>query len=348
MRVLIEINHPSQVHFFKNLVVRLRDRGDRVLVTARDKDVTLRLLRALRIRHVCLSRQRSGLPAMALELARRIRKLVAVGRRFRPDVMVARGGATIGVAGTLLDVPRVVFHDTEHARLERALSLPLATCICTGEGYQGEHGDRQRQFRTVPVMAYLAPSVFEPDEAPLRRAGIDPREAYIVLRAVSWQAVHDQGVTRPGETVMQKAVARLSQFGRVIVTSESPLPPSLAPYRNPVPVEHVHDLLAFASCYVGEGGSMASEAAVLGTPAVFCNPLRAGCGCILHLEKKYRLVRTADTLPDGVAVAEQWLGDPDLACTWQDRRLQLLAHCESEDVTAFMLRTLEEFAVPKR
>lgn len=342
MRVLIEINHPSQVHFFKNLVFRLRARGDRVLVTARDKDVTLRLLRAIGIRHVCLSRQRSGLPAMAMELARRARKLVAVGRRFRPDVMVARGGATIGMAGVLVGVPRVVFDDTEHARLERALSLPLATCICTGEGYLGDQGRRQRRFRAVPVMAYLAPSVFEPDEAPLRQAGIDPHEPYVVLRAISWQAVHDQGVTRPGETVLHDAVDRLSRFGRVIVTSESPLPASLADHRNPIPVEHVHDLLAFASCYVGEGGSMASEAAVLGTPAIFCNPLRAGCGCILHLEQHYGLVRTVDTLPDGLAVAEQWLGDPDLARTWRERRARLLA--DSEDVTAFMLRTLEKFA----
>ena len=343
MRILIEINHPAQVHFFKHLVFRLRARGDRVLVTSRDKDVTLRLLRATGIRHVCLSRQpSSGRPAMAMELIRRVRKLVAVARRFRPDVMVARGGATIGLPGALLRVPRVVFDDTEHARLERVLSLPLATRICTGAGYLGDHADCQRRFHAVPVMSYLAPSVFQPDESPLRQAGIDPGAPYVVLRAVSWQAVHDQGISRPGETVMHDAVDRLSRFGRVIVTSESPLPASLAPYANPVPVEHVHDLLAFASCYVGEGGSMASEAAVLGTPAVFCNPLRAGCGCILHLEQAYGLVRTVDSLPDGLAVAEAWLADPDLAGTWSERRARLVA--DSEDVTAFMLRVLEEVA----
>jgi hypothetical protein len=340
MRVLIEINHPAQVHFFKHLVFRLRARGDRVLVMARDKDVTLRLLRATGIRHVTLSRQPAARPAMAMELLRRVRKLVAVGRRFRPDAMVARGGATVGLPGVLLRVPRIVFDDTEHARLERTLSLPLATCICTGEGYLDDHGDRQRRFRAVPVMAYLAPDVFEPDEAPLREAGIDPREPYVVLRAVSWQAIHDQGVTRPGEAVLREAIERLSRFGRVIVTSESPLPEALKSYANPVPVEHVHDLLAFASCYVGEGGSMASEAAVLGTPAVFCNPLRAGCGCILHLEQAYGLLRTVDSLPEGLAVAEQWLADPDLARTWSDRRARLVA--DSEDVTAFMLRVLDE------
>jgi len=346
MRVLIDINHPAQVHFFKNLVFRLRARGDRVLVTARDKDVTLRLLRAIGIRHVCLSRQRSGMPAMGMELARRIRKLLAAARRFRPDVLVARGGVTIGVPGALLGIPRLVFHDTEHSRLERALSLPLATAVCTGEGYLGDHGRRQKRFAAVPVMAYVAPSVFEPDAAPLRRAGIDPYEPYIVLRAVSWQAVHDRGVTRPSQDVLQDAVHRLSRFGRVIVTSESPLPPSMADFHNPVPVEHMHDLLAFASCYVGEGGSMASEAAALGTPAVFCNPLRAGCGCILHLERTYGLVRTVDALPDGLAVAERWLADPDLAATWRERRQRLLA--DGVDVNAFMLRTLEEVAGTRR
>jgi len=35
-----------------------------------------------------------------------------------------------------------------------------------------------------------------------------------------------------------------------------------------LPVEAIHDLLAFADCYVGDSQTMATEAAVLGTPAV--------------------------------------------------------------------------------
>jgi len=35
-----------------------------------------------------------------------------------------------------------------------------------------------------------------------------------------------------------------------------------------LPVEAIHDLLAFADCYVGDSQTMATEAALLGTPAV--------------------------------------------------------------------------------
>jgi predicted glycosyltransferase len=38
----------------------------------------------------------------------------------------------------------------------------------------------------------------------------------------------------------------------------------------------MHDLLFYASLFIGEGATMASECAVLGTPAIYINSLNAG------------------------------------------------------------------------
>ncbi len=110
------------------------------------------------------------------------------------------------------------------------------------------------------------------------RSGVDPAQPYVVLRTVAWSAAHDVGLYGAGRSALACAVERLSAHGRVLISSEDPLPEDLVAYRNPVSADRMHDLLAYARLYVGEGGTMAAESAVLGTPAVFCNPsARATC-----------------------------------------------------------------------
>ena len=56
LTVLVEVVHPAHVLFFANPIRILKERGHRVLVASRDKDVTLALLHEMGIEHRCLSR----------------------------------------------------------------------------------------------------------------------------------------------------------------------------------------------------------------------------------------------------------------------------------------------------
>ena len=340
MRVLVDLTHPAQVHFFKHAVRRFEAAGDRVLVTSRDKDVELALLGSLGIDGRCLSRARRGLGGLAVELVERNLRMLAVARRFRPDVLVARMGISIGLPGLLLRVPRVIFEDTEHARLQAALSLPFATQIVTGTGYTRDQGARQVRFRGYPVLAYLAPDRFHPDPEALRRHGLAPDRPFVVVRTVAWQAAHDVGVDRSSSDDLRRAIDRLGRHGRVVVSTEGELPPDLAPLANPVPVADVHHLLAFARLFLGESGTMAAESAVLGTPAVYCNPLRTGY--LESLARDHGLVRLCDRLADGIGVAEELLARPDLPREWAARRRAMLE--ASEDVVEAMVRVVRDAA----
>ncbi|HUP48271.1 MAG TPA: DUF354 domain-containing protein [Thermoanaerobaculia bacterium] len=335
MRVLIDLTHPAQVHFFKHPIRELREAGNEVMVTSRDKDVELQLLDTLAIEHICLSRSRRGLAGLALELLERNARMLSVARRFRPHVMAARMGISVGLPGTMLRVPRVVFEDTEHARLQASLSLPFATRIVTGLGYERDFGARQIRFRGFPVLSYLAPDRFRPDPLILGDHGIDVERPFIVLRTVAWSAAHDIGVERSGPDDLRAAVIRLGGHGRVIISAEGPLPNDLEPLRNPVPVEQVHHLLAHARLFIGESGTMAAEAAVLGTPSVFCNPLRTG---YLRSLEGLGLVVLEDRLSDGIDKAENLLLRDDLLSDWKTKRDAMLSQCE--DVVGAMVEAI--------
>jgi len=340
MRILFDIVHPAQVHFFKQAIGQLKKEGHEVLVTARAKDVALELLDALGIKYLCLSRKSEGLWGMAAELVVRDVRLVRCAMAFRPDVMVARVGISAGAVGALLGVPTVIFDDMEHARLQAAIGMTFATYICTGLGYYRNFGSRQVRFRGSPVLSYMAPKYFQPDPQRLRTAGLDPSKRYIFVRLVSWAATHDVGRKGIQTAALEEAISRLSRYGRVVISSEDQLPDSLSAYQNPVPVEYLHDLLSFASLSLVEGGTMAAESAVLGVPVICLGSY--DFGYLRALEHEYGMIFRPGTFEQGIIKAEELLQDPELARKWQAKRQKLLA--ESDDVVEFMLAMIARAA----
>ncbi|MCK5171913.1 MAG: DUF354 domain-containing protein, partial [Planctomycetes bacterium] len=261
-------------------------------------------------------------------------------RRFKPDVMVARVGHSVGPAGKLLGIPTVVYDDMEHARLQAAVGMTLATYICTGLGYYRDFGDRHVRFRGSPVLSYLGPGYFEPDPEPLRQAGLNPDEPYIFVRTVSWGASHDVG--RQGSTgqQLQNLIERLGKFGRVVISSEQPLEGELSQHASPVPVDQMHNLLAYAALCLVEGGTMAAESAVLGVPAICLGTY--DFGYLRALESEYSLIFRPKSMEKACQLAEELLRRRDLREAWQAKRQNMLN--ESDDVVQFMLQMIDRAA----
>ena len=105
----------------------------------------------------------------------------------------------------------------------------------------------------------------------------------------------------------------------------------------PIPPVLVHHVIAQASLLVGESATMASEAAVLGTPAVFCSPV--GRGYTDEEEKRFGLVWNVKKEEDALRAVDQILAiGPDAASLrreFQRRRSHLIR--ESVDVTGWIL-----------
>jgi len=342
MRVLFDICHPAQVHLFKNLIWRLERECSDVLVVAREKDVALPLMDALGIRYQTISRQGAGLWGLGRELAVRNARLLRIARRFRPHLMIAETGVSIGPVGKLLGIPRLVFEECEIAKLQRTLGLPLASRICTGFGYLGDHGKRHVRFAGFRPLAYLAPDYFTPDPEVLRQAGVDPAAPFFFVRLVSWQALHDNGLHGATRRHLSEIIKRLSPLGRVLITSEAELPEEFRQYENPVPIERLHHLLAFARLCIAEGGTVTTESAVLGTPTICYFPVRLG---YLEALQQHGLIHRIASPGEAADEALTLLRNANLASTWQSRRAQMLER--SEDVLQFMHRMVQETALPK-
>lgn len=269
LRIAIDILHPAHVHFFRNFYVAMQSRGHEFLVTARRKDRATELLDHYGIPYLCLSTAERGTARQALEFGCRTMRFIRAAKRFRADVLTGIMGPTIAVAGRLLRRPAWVFYDTEFARATNRWVYPLARKVITPECYQGTVGRHHVTYPGYHELAYLHPDRFTPDPDRVRAAGIDPDRPFTVVRFVGWWATHDRGEV--GLTNQQKlqAVHTLQKFGPVVISSESAVPSELQPFVYCGNVEDIHHLLACASLYMGESATMASECAVLGTPAVY-------------------------------------------------------------------------------
>ncbi|WP_049981148.1 DUF354 domain-containing protein [Halolamina rubra] len=341
MRLLVDVTHPAHVHLFRNAVETLRRRGHEVRVVAREKDVTLDLLSAYGIEHTSLSRARSGAAGTLREWTGRGLRLLRLARRFDPDVVLSRLNPTAAYVASALGVPNVVFHDTEVAGLLDRVTLPAAAVVATPAAFDRELPTEHLRYRGFHELAYLHPARFEPDADRLRAYGVDPDDPYAVVRLVAMDAHHDRGSEGlPPETV-RRLLDGLADHGEVYVSSESPLPEAFAGHAPPVPVDAIHDLLAFADCYVGDSSTMATEAAVLGTPSVRYNPLDREMGNFEQLGEA-GLVRSHYDPEIAADSALELAADPEAGRRWRRRRRRLLA--EVVDPTAFAVALVEEVA----
>lgn len=302
MRVLFDIVHPADVLFFKRPIDALIARGDDVLILSRHKDVTCELLDGFGLAHKPASTAGKGLVGLATELIVRDLTTLRHALTFRPDVMVGFGGAAISHVGLLTRTKSVSFYDTEQASLQNRITWPFISALYVPSSYDGPTpAGRTVRVKGTKDLSYLHPDGFQPDMQRAVAAGLAPDRDNFFVRVVSWRANHDLGKTGWSPDVLRAVVARLSEVGHVHLSSEEPLPYDLQRYAYSGAKTAVHHVMAHCRLFIGESTTMASEAAVLGVPAIY-----AGgdlLGYVAELEAA-DLIRKIETItPDAMRSA---------------------------------------------
>jgi predicted glycosyltransferase len=340
MRVLVTVQHPAHVHFYRHVIGALSERGHQVHVVARENDLAVPLLERYSIPHEVLAGPQDSLFGLAKVQLTYEYRLWRAASRFDPDVVTAIGGVAAAHVAPLVGARSVVFVDNEGAFSHR-LMAPFAHVICTPQLFEDDYGDKHVRYDGYQELAYLHPDRFDSPPRRLRRYGLDPDERYFLLRVRKWDALHDVGEFGLSLEGKRRLVSLLERYGEVYVTSTDELPPELADYRLPVPPHLVHDLLYHADIYAGDSGTMATEAAVLGTPGVRVQSVAArGLSNFVELEERYRLLRSTPDENEAFEYVRELVTDPTIAETWRRRRTRLLD--EKIDVAAFVTDLLCE------
>lgn len=343
MRILIEIGHPAHVHFFRHAINIWKSEGHKLLVVSRDKEITNYLLNAYRIDSISISKAGHGAVSLFKEMFFRDFRLWQLARRFKPDIMTSIGGTWISQVSKLIKKPAIVFYDTENASLSNAITYPLVAALCTPKCYQSETtlGVRHLRYPGYHELAYLHPHRFQPHLKVLSDFRLGPSDRYFIVRFVSWGAGHDLHQKGMSFQEKKRLIDILSDHGKVFITSENVLPPALEKYSSPIPPEHIHHVMAYATMVVGESATMASEAAALAVPAIFVSDTSRGY--VSEQEHHYGLVYhfTNKQTDEALKKIDDLLSRSDLCEEWQKKRKKMLDDCI--DVTGFVVDFINNY-----
>ena len=339
MNLLIDINHPAHVHIFKYFAWQMIEKGHNIIFTTMDKEFCVYLLKRYNFKYYVLGKHRKKPFSKILGLLKYDLNLIRISKKFKPDLFISHGSMYAAQTAFLFKKEHFAFEDTEHAKVNNFLCHIFTRYIITSYSYKNDLGDKQIKYNGYLELAYLHPNYFTPNSSVLDLLSVKKDEKYVIIRFVSWNASHDVGHSGLSLEMKRKAVKELSKYAKVFITSEGKLPNELKQYQIKIPPEKMHDALAFATLFVGEGATMASECAMLGTPAIYVNSLEVGY--CTEEEKIYNLVYNFRNSNDVLDKAIELLNTPNLKQEWQKRRQKMLS--EKIDVTAFMVWFVENY-----
>jgi len=337
LRILLGIGHPADAHFFRRFIGEMKGRGHEVFVVVREKEFTCFLLDKFEIPYHRISSHRKKIVSKVFDYFIRWVRTYRVCRKIRPDIALGVGDFYLPQIGRLLGFPAIVITDTEPVVHDAFLTFPFATRILTPTCYQRALGKKQVRYDSYNALAYLHPKYFAPDPGAPGALGIREGERFVVMRFVSRTAVHDFGCKGMSLKTKRRAVEEFSKFARVFISSEQELPEDLKGYQVPCSPEKIHDALYYADLLFGESATMASEAACLGTPAIYVDD--KGRGYTDEQEKRYGLVFNFSASPEDQERAikkgiEILRADGDRE-VWREKAGRMIG--EKEDLTGFLV-----------
>jgi predicted glycosyltransferase len=339
MRIFIDINHPGHVHYFRNFISIMQSHGHAFFITTRDKEVSLKLLEEYNLPYFNRGKGYNGLLGKMLYMFKADYVLYKKAKVFKPDIFLSFGIMYAAQASSFLRKPHIAFDDTEHAWFQQLMNNPFSEVVLTPSCFTKSFGKKQIRFESYMELAALHQHYYTPNPDIYQILGLKPEEKFILFRFVSWNASHDIGQKGMPYSEKARLINELSKYAKVLISSEAELPFNLKQYQIMVPSHRMHDVQAFASLFIGEGATMASECAVLGTPAIYINSLAVGY--CTEEEDKYQLVFNFRTPTGILEKALELIKMPNLHEVFQQRRQKLLN--DKIDLTAFMVWFVENY-----
>lgn len=335
---MIDIGHPKDVNVFKNVIISLNNRGHKVKIVARAKENTKKVLENYGLfcefgpyyKNIFL--KACGIPINDVWLYN-------IAKKFEPDIFVSPGSPYSAHVSKAFKKPHIAFIDTEIATLATKLMLPFTERIYTSSSFYVDLGPKQRRFNSYYELAYLSPKYFSPDEKVLKKYGLK-KEEYIIVRLSALASHHDinsRGFSFTNEEELNDYIKKLEKYGTVIISSEKENFSTIKKYQLDFDPKDLHHILYFAKLYIGEGASMASEAAILGIPSIYVSNTRRGY--LNELEERYGLAYSISTKDKALKKTVEILEEYQIRSEWAKKRNRMLE--EKADIVDLIVDAIE-------
>lgn len=336
----IFINTPAQYHFYKNIISELNKVGIGTAIVFRDYGETKSLITEDKKDYFEYSHNNSSLFNKTLMIPLDILRACRYLKDQNVDLITGFGFYDCYCA-SLLSVPSVVFTDSEpHINsmysIQYKFTMPFADIVITPEYFNQDLGPKQIRINSIKETAYLDPKYYLPDKSVLKVLGLKENDRYAILRFNAFDAGHDVGISGFSMEDKIELVRRLSPKMKIFISSEGKGENALSKYQIKIPKSRIHDAISFASLIVTDTQTMATEAAILGTPVIRSNAFigKYDMGIFKELEAR-QLLFNYDNSRQAIEKADEISSNSEkFKIEWIERSRQFLR--ENTCITDFM------------
>ena len=342
MKILIDISHPAHVHLFKHFAYEMQKRGHKILFTAREKDTTIELLKHYRFDFISFGTNFKNFLGKIWGVLKFDFHLFNVARKFKPDVFFSHGSLYAAHVAFLLKRPNIFMENTD-VDLLPLFNKPFTSAFLTAKSFKKKLGRKHIYYNSIQELAYLHPKYFKPNYEVVKQLGIKNGEKYVLLRFVQWNSYDDYSLEGFSVEEMRNIVKTFSKYAKIFISSEKELPQDLQKYHleknKSFKTGSIHDVEYYATLFYGESGAMASECAMLGTPAFYVS--KKALGFTAELDKKYSLIFDYRDNKNALKHAISLINTPNPKQQWQSKHQIMLKN--KIDLTAFMIWFIENY-----
>jgi uncharacterized protein len=333
VRVAFIINTPGQAHTWKYIIKDLLARGNKVKIVARDYGGTLKILNASGLEYSSFNTFGSRFQRL-MGSYKHIQCCYNILKDFVPSLVVGFG-LDAAITAKRLKTHCIVFIDNESTYFQNTATKLTVDSIITPLEFKQDFGRKHIRIKSYKELAYLHPNRFSPDISILKYLQVSEGDPYVILRFNIFDAIHDIG--KRGFTISEKykLVDELQKYARVFISPEGHLPHDLKQYELSIPYHKIHDVLWYAKLVIADTGTLGTEAAILGTPTIICNPGVMRFSNFCELESKYGLINIFTNFDIANERVLKWIQEPNLKEQWVNKRNILLK--DKMDFTQFVV-----------
>jgi hypothetical protein len=286
MKVWIDILTPKQANLFTELHHRLQTKGVKTLLTTREYREVNELLTLKGVKSVSVGRHGgAGLEEKLVESARRIQALSKLIKEENPDIAISFSSPEAARVAFGLGIPHYCISDSPHAEAVSKLTIPLSQKLFTPwiiplyawKKYAIGPRDIVR-YRGLDPAAWL--DSYKPNSRALASLNLDPSKPIVVIRTPEEFAAYLSGHAASGRAseIIGKIIENHGNDAQIVALPryETQAEKLTKRFGSKIIVcEHVVDaisLLSVSTVFIGGGGTMTAEAALLGVPVISYYP----------------------------------------------------------------------------
>lgn len=348
-RVWVDVLTPKQILFFKPLIDELRSEGVEVLATSRKYREVAPLAErvGLDLRYVGERGGRDSAEQLEAATSRQA-EIIPLIKGFAPQVAVSVASAVCARVAFGLGVKHIAINDSPHSEVAGRLSLPLSyRLMCpwvipvAAWSMFGIGRGQVTKYHALDPAAWLKRKAYG---GPVPK--LNPRKKTITVRVqesdAPYLAGRDRGWTivvlqRLAETFAECNLVALCRYGYQVKEVRRRFG---SRYIIPEEIIDGRGLLSATDLFVGMGGTMNAEAALMGVPAI--SAFQGSLYTDAYLQKAGLLAKV--TGPDALLRRARFFLDGDFKERLGKKAGKVLDSMEDPvaKISDFILRTIEQ------